>query len=81
MKTTTIVGILLILLGAVVLLYQGINYTKGKKLLDFGPSHATKVTQQTIPLPPVVGGLALADGIIMLVLGARRSGGKALSWP
>jgi uncharacterized membrane protein len=78
MKTTTITGVLLILLGVVALMYQGITYTKTEKLLDFGPIHATTETQKTIPLPPVVGGLALVGGIIVLVLGERRSGRKGI---
>lgn len=71
MKTTTITGILLILMGAVALLYQGITYTKTEKLLDIGPIHATTETQKTIALPPVVGGVALVGGIIVLALGVR----------
>jgi hypothetical protein len=78
MKTTTIAGSLLILLGAVALMYQGITYTKREKLLDLGPIHATTETQKTIPLPPVVGGLALVGGIVILVHGARRSEGKGI---
>ena len=78
MKTTTITGILLILLGVAALMYQGITYTKSEKLLDLGPIHATTETQKTIPLPPVVGGLALVGGIVILVLGARRSDGKGI---
>jgi len=78
MKTTTIAGIVLILLGVVALMYQGITYTKTEKLLDFGPIHATTETQKTIPLPPVVGGLALVGGIVVLVLGERRSGRKGI---
>ena len=78
MRTTTITGILLILLGVVALTYQGITYTKTEKLLDFGPIHATTETQKTIPLPPVVGGLALVGGIVVLVLGARSSEGRGI---
>jgi hypothetical protein len=74
MSTTSISGILLIVLGVVALAYQGITYTKTEKLLDFGPIHATTETQKTIPLPPVVGGLALVGGIVILVLGRRGSG-------
>ena len=78
MKTTTLIGIVLILLGVVALMYQGITYTKTEKLLDIGPIHATTETQKTIPLPPVVGGLALVGGIVVLVLGERRSGRKGI---
>ena len=78
MKTTTLIGIGVILLGVVALMYQGITYTKTEKLLDIGPIHATTETQKTIPLPPVVGGLALLGGIVVLVLGDRRSGRKGI---
>jgi hypothetical protein len=78
MKTTTIAGSLLILLGAIALMYQGITYTKREKVLDLGPIHATTETQKTIPLSPVVGGLALVGGIVILVLGARRPEGKGI---
>jgi len=78
MRTTTIAGIVLVLLGAVALMYQGITYTKTEKLLDIGPIHATTETQKTIPLPPVVGGLALVGGIVILGVGARRSEGKGI---
>jgi uncharacterized membrane protein len=78
MKTTTIAGILLVLLGTVALMYQGITYTKREKVLDLGPIQATTETQKTIPLPPVVGGLALVGGIVILGLGARRPEGKAI---
>jgi uncharacterized membrane protein len=73
MKSISIAGILLIVLGALVFAYQGINYTRREKVLDVGPIHATKDTQEHIPISPVLGGLALIGGIALLVSGARRS--------
>jgi len=70
MKTISWVGILLIVLGALVLAYQGINYTRQKKVLDVGSVHVTKETHERIPLPPILGGLALAGGVVLLVAGA-----------
>ena len=64
MKTISWVGILLIVLGALVLAYQGINYTRQKKVLDVGSVHVTKETHERIPLPPILGGLALAGGVL-----------------
>ena len=58
--------------------WTGNHYTKPEKLLDMGPIYATTETQKTIPLPPVVGGLALVGGIVILVLGARRPEGKGI---
>ena len=72
MKPISWVGILLIVLGALILAYQGINYTRQKDVLDVGSVHVTTETHERIPLPPILGGLALAGGVILLVMGARN---------
>jgi drug/metabolite transporter (DMT)-like permease len=72
MKPISWVGILLIVLGALVFAYQGINYTRQKKVLDVGSVHLTTETHERIPLPPILGGLALAGGVVLLVMGARN---------
>jgi hypothetical protein len=72
MKPITWVGILLIVLGALALAYQGINYTRQKKVLDVGSVHLTTETHERIPLPPILGGLALAGGVVLLIMGARN---------
>ena len=72
MKSMSIAGIVLIVLGVGALAYQGITYTSRETVIDIGPIHATADRQRTIPLPPVVGGLAVAGGIALLVVGARK---------
>ena len=72
MKPIILIGILLLVLGALTLAYQGINYTRQEKVLDIGPIHATAEKHERISLPPVIGGLALAGGIVLIVIGARR---------
>jgi drug/metabolite transporter (DMT)-like permease len=72
MKPISWIGILLIVLGALALAYQGINYTRQKKVLDVGSVHLTTETHERIPLPPLLGGLALAGGVVLLVMGARN---------
>jgi hypothetical protein len=72
MRPFILIGVLLVVLGALALAYQGINYTSTEKVLDLGPIHATKETQQRIPLPPILGGVALIGGVTLLVAGARR---------
>jgi len=67
-----IIGILLIVVGLVALAYQGITYTKSEKVLEVGPITATKETKQTIPLPPVLGGVALLGGVVLLVASSSR---------
>jgi hypothetical protein len=72
MKSIMIVGIALIVLGVMALAYQGITYTSREKIIDIGPIQATYDTKKTIPLPPILGGLALAGGIVLVVVGAKK---------
>ena len=72
MKPITVIGIVLLVLGALALAYQGINYTHQEKIIDIGPIHATAEKHERIPLPPVIGGLALAGGIVLMIVGARQ---------
>ena len=73
MKTTTILGIALIVLGLVAFAYQGITYTTRENVIDLGPLQATVDKKETIPLPPLVGGLALVGGIALLIVGMRKT--------
>ena len=71
MKATTLVGVLLIILGIVGLAYPRISYTTREKVVDLGPIEATKETKKSIPLPPILGGLSLAGGIVLLVAAGK----------
>ena len=68
-----VIAVLLIVLGLVALAYGGITMTTRDKVLDLGPVEVTQEEKHRLPLPPVVGGIAVAAGIIMLVAGARKS--------
>jgi hypothetical protein len=72
MKPITLIGIVLVVLGALALAYQGINYTRQEKVLDIGPIHATAEKHERIPLPPLVGGLALVGGVVLLVVEKKK---------
>ena len=72
MKPISIVGVLLIVLGVAALVYQGVTYTTRETVIDIGPIHASADRQKTLPLPPVLGIVALAGGVVLLVAGARR---------
>jgi hypothetical protein len=71
MKSAAVVGLLLIVLGVISLAYQGITYTRQRQVLKLGPIQATEKTQERIPLPPILGGIALAGGIALLIVGSR----------
>jgi uncharacterized membrane protein HdeD (DUF308 family) len=71
MKTATIVGVLLIVLGIAVFVIPGITYTTREKVLDIGPIEASTEKEKTVSLPPVLGGLALVGGVLLVIVGAR----------
>ncbi len=72
MKTATLVGIVLIVLGIFALAFQGITYTRQRKVVDLGPIQATAETKERIPLPPILGGIALIGGVALVIAGSRR---------
>ena len=72
MKTAVIVGILLIVLGIISLAFQGIAYTTQKEIAKLGPIKATEETKKQIPLPPILGGIALVGGITLVMVGSKR---------
>jgi hypothetical protein len=71
MRPLAIVGIVLIVLGAVALAYQGITYTTNEKVVDLGPLKVEAKKEKTIPLPPVLGGVAIVVGVVLLIAGSR----------
>jgi hypothetical protein len=71
-KTYTLTGIVLIVVGIVALMYQGITYTTREKVVDIGPIQVTADKTKTLPLPPIVGAAALVGGIILLVMGNNK---------
>jgi hypothetical protein len=67
-------GVLLAVVGIFALVYQGVSFTRQKNILDVGPIHATRDDTERIPLPPIVGGLALLGGAALLIIGAKQKG-------
>lgn len=72
MKPASILGIVLIVVGLAALAYQGFTYTTREKVLDLGPIEATAERSRTVPIPPVLGIVAVAAGVVLVVVGARK---------
>jgi len=66
-------GIILLVIGVLALAYQGFTYTTHKKVLDIGPIEATKEEHHTVPVPPILGALALIGAIVVLISDRRGS--------
>jgi len=73
MKAVTLIGVALIVLGALALAYQGITYTTREKVVDLGPVKITADKENSIPLPPIIGVLAVAGGVVLVIVGGRKS--------
>ncbi|MCJ7788934.1 MAG: DUF3185 domain-containing protein [Candidatus Atribacteria bacterium] len=73
MKTNTLIAIILIIVGIVAFAYQGITYTSREKVVNLGPVQVTAEKTRTFPLPPIVGGIALVGGIVLLLMGGKKA--------
>jgi len=73
MKTNMLLGIILIVVGIVAFAYQGISYTTREKVVDLGPVHVTAEKTRTLPLPPIAGALALVGGVVLVIVGSKKS--------
>ena len=73
MKSTVMLGIALIVLGVIGLIVQGVSYTSREKVVDLGGLTVTADRQKTIPIPAILGGVALAGGVALVVMGSRKS--------
>jgi hypothetical protein len=73
MNTTKIFAILLIALGVIAFAYQGISYKTRESVVDVGPIHVSTEKSHTLPLPPIVGAIALLGGIALLVMDGKKS--------
>jgi hypothetical protein len=71
MKPLSIAGLVLVVLGVAALAYQSITYTSRETVLDIGPIQATAERQKTMSLPPVVGIIAVAGGVALMIVGMR----------
>jgi uncharacterized membrane protein len=72
-KPAGIVGIILIAIGIVALAYGGFSYTKREKIIDAGPLQVSADREKTVPFPPILGGICLVGGIILVLVGNKKT--------
>jgi hypothetical protein len=71
MKPATIIGILLILLGIVGFAVGGFSFTHEHQDAKVGPIDIEHKQTSTVPIPPILSGIALVGGIALVVVGAK----------
>jgi hypothetical protein len=66
-------GFVLLVLGILALVYGGISYNRQRTVLDVGPIHATANEQHNVPLSPIVGGITIVGGLLLMVIPRKRA--------
>lgn len=73
MNTSRLLAIGLIAIGIIAFAYQGISYTSRDNVVDLGPLHVTSERSHTLPLPPIVGAIALVGGLALLFMNGQKA--------
>ena len=73
MKQNTILAVLLIVLGIAAFTYQGITYKTREKAVDLGSLQVTTEKTKNIPIPPIVGVIALIGGVALLLRNTKAA--------
>ncbi|MBA3386386.1 MAG: DUF3185 domain-containing protein [Verrucomicrobiota bacterium] len=73
MKPAGIIGFILIVIGIIALAYGGFSYTKRERVIDAGPLQVSADREKTVPFPPILGGICLVGGIVLVLAGNRKS--------
>ena len=73
MSTSKIMALILIALGIMALVYQGISYQSQDRVVDLGPLHVTAERTHTLPLPPIAGAVALLGGVALLIFDRKKT--------
>lgn len=69
---TSLLGLFLIIFGIFAFVYKGIPYTKKENVVQIGDLSVTADTNHTLQIPPIVGGLAILAGVVLVVVGRRK---------
>jgi hypothetical protein len=72
MKPLVLIGVILIVVGALALAYQGFTYTTTERVVELGPLKVDAEREKTVPLPPILGAVAVAGGLVLVLVGSRR---------
>ena len=73
MRNLFSLGVVLAILGAGSLLFGHFTYSDTRPVLDAGPIHVTAQEEHHVSIPTIVGVVALAAGLGMMMIGRRSA--------
>jgi uncharacterized membrane protein len=66
------IGLVLIVVGAIMLIWTGFSYTKKEKVIDAGPIQVSADRQKSVNWPPYLGGILLVGGIVVVATAKKQ---------
>lgn len=72
MRKLTLIGLVFIVFGVGALISKGVTYTTREKIIDIGSVEASANVRKSIPLSPILGGISLAGGVVLVIIGRRK---------
>lgn len=73
MNSVKILGVLLIVAGALGVSYGGFSYTKETHAANIGPVHLQVLEQERVNIPLWAGVGAIGVGLVLLLAGSRKA--------
>ncbi len=67
-------GIVLIIVGVLMFLFNGISFTEEKEVADLGPIEINKKEKKSVGWPVYAGGIVIGAGVVLLIAGAKKKG-------
>lgn len=64
-------GLILLILGAVILIWGAFGFRTREKVIDVGPIEASRETTHYTPYGPIAGGILLVGGVVLMVAGRK----------
>ena len=73
MKPIVIIGLILVVLGVIALVIPSFTYFTTEQVADVGFFQIDVSRPHTIVLNPIAGGIAMAVGVVMILMGSRKN--------
>ena len=68
-----VIGVLVVVAGTAALFSRELIYRQRETVVEVGPLSVTAETQKTVPLSPILGGIGVACGAVLIAVGTRKS--------
>lgn len=72
MRTATIIGIILIIIGTAGLIWGGFEFPRNREVAEVGPVEVEAETTESVEIPEWIAAVVLGGGVVLVVAGSRK---------